>query len=93
MPSGPIGTSWASGSWEVTAWEAGSWADLGSVVAPTVFEDLTTVFVPYVASLLAAHGGQDDASTQVAKDLPTVRAAAASNNLDDANTMYAAHLS
>ena len=41
--------------------------------------------------LAAAHGGQDDACTQVAKDLPTVRAA--TSNIDDANTMYAEHLS
>jgi len=31
MPAGPIGSSWATGSWADTAWEAGSWADLGSV--------------------------------------------------------------
>lgn len=27
MPAGPIGSSWASGSWEDTAWEANTWAD------------------------------------------------------------------
>lgn len=28
MPAGPIGSSWATGSWSDTAWEVGTWADL-----------------------------------------------------------------
>ena len=28
MPAGPIGTSWAAGSWAATAWQAGTWADI-----------------------------------------------------------------
>lgn len=38
MPAGPIGSSWAVGSWADTAWEAGSWADavVSAVVTPDV---------------------------------------------------------
>lgn len=31
MPAGPIGASWAAGSWTDTSWEIGTWAGLGSV--------------------------------------------------------------
>ena len=27
MAAGPVGSVWATGSWEDTAWEADSWAD------------------------------------------------------------------
>ena len=62
----------------------------GGVVTPTAFDDLTTVFVPYLKALAAAHSGGDDAATQLAADLHTVRGS--STNLDDANTMYAEYL-
>jgi len=61
------------------------------VQAPGVFGDLTTLFVGYVADLHDAHLTEPDSNTLVRDDLATVRAA--SSNLDDANTMYAAHLS
>lgn len=61
------------------------------VVAPEAFGDLTTLFVGYVQDLRDA-GTAMDVDTEVAKDLPTVRAAA-SAYLDDANTMYASYLS
>jgi hypothetical protein len=80
---------WATGSWATDAWADGTWAT--SVVVLPFFDDLTTVFTPYLASLLAAHGGLDDAVTQIANDLATVRAA--THSPDDLNTMYAEYCS
>jgi len=39
MPAGPIGSSWASGSWPDTAWEQFSWADR----TPFVYTDIEAV--------------------------------------------------
>lgn len=81
---------WATGSWATDAWLDGSWAT--EISAPTEFGDLSTLFMAYVdtlrdASALAAL----DSTSLVAADLPTVRSG--NGNLDDANTMYAEHLS
>ena len=55
--------------------------------------DLTTEFKAYVASLKTANPTAQDVTTLVAKDLPTVRASVAgAAQLDDANTMYQAHI-
>jgi hypothetical protein len=80
---------WATGSWATDAWANGTWAT--SVVVVTHFDDLTTVFIPYLASLAAAHGGTDDPGTQLLNDLATVRAA--THSPDDMNTMYAEYCS
>jgi hypothetical protein len=64
-----------------------------AVVAPGEFGDLTTLFVAYVQDLRDASAlALLDNDTLVALDVPTVRAAQP-NELDDANTMYAAYLS
>jgi hypothetical protein len=60
-------------------------------VSAPVFEDLTTSFVHHVAALRAANAGRD-ATTLVAKDIPTVRNAASSGNKDDLDTAYAEYL-
>lgn len=55
--------------------------------------DLTTEFKAYLTALKAAAPTARDVTTLVAKGLPTVRGgAAASAQLDDANTMYMAYL-
>lgn len=91
MAAGPVGTSWAPGSWPDTAWEAGSWAD-GSDV-PAVLGDLTTLFVGYVQDLRDTSAlAVLDSDTLVSLDRPNV-AAAVPGEVDDANTMYARFLS
>lgn len=80
---------WATGSWATNAWADGTWAS--SVSSLPSFNDLTTVFMPYVASLLAAHAGADDAATQIRVHRPTV--VAATSSPDDENTMYAQYCS
>lgn len=62
-----------------------------AVTVPSVFGDLTTLFVDYMGDLRVANPTDDDVTTLVALDLPTVRSGNA--NLDDANTMYAEYLS
>ena len=53
--------------------------------------DLTTEWAAYIVALKAAAPTAQDVTTLVANDLPTVRAAVATE-LDDANTMYLVHL-
>jgi hypothetical protein len=33
MPAGPIGSTWAAGTWTDTSWEANSWADAVALLA------------------------------------------------------------
>ena len=62
------------------------------VPQPAFLEDLTTVFVPYVADLHDANLNQRDSDTLVANDRATVRAAKPDYD-EDINTAYAAYLS
>lgn len=80
---------WATGAWATDVWADGTWAT--SITVPTFFGDLTTLFVGYEATLLAAHNGADDISSLVMKDVPTVRAA--THSPDDYNTALAEYLS
>lgn len=55
MPSGPIGSCWASGSWSNTAWSANTWAD--AAVATLAFVlDLNTRIAVYLRDLYSAPG-------------------------------------
>jgi hypothetical protein len=91
MAAGPIGTSWAEDSWLDTTWEANSWADLGSVVAPSVFGDLTTLFAAYMQDLRDDNPTRTDTDTLIVQAQPAMRAATASP--DDLSTAYAEFLS
>lgn len=45
MPAGPIGETWAPGSWADTAWEEGSWGDSGAVVIDLLPEDASMLIL------------------------------------------------
>lgn len=51
MAAGPIGTNWATGSWEDTAWEAESWEGGAAVLAFVL--DLNTRITVYLRDLYA----------------------------------------
>lgn len=59
-------------------------------IQPAVFDDLTTVFVPYVEDLHDANLNQHDSNPLVRDDFGTVRAFA---TYGDINTLYDAYLS
>ena len=88
MPAGPIGSSWASGSWEDTAWEEGSWADAGSF--PLTLDDLTTIFSARCTTVYVAT--PDDLTTLMAADIIRIRQATNSHERD-VNTDIAIDLS
>jgi hypothetical protein len=86
-----MGTSWAEDSWAVGSWADGTWADLGSVVAPSVFGDLTTLFAAYMQDLRDDNPTRTDTDTLIVQAQPAMRAATASP--DDLSTAYAEFLS
>jgi hypothetical protein len=63
----------------------------GAIGPPATLDDLTWLFAQYLPSLASAHPGTDDACTQLAADLSTVRTN--STKFGDLNTMYAIYLS
>jgi hypothetical protein len=72
MPAGPIGTSWAPGSWSDTVWEIGTWADL-SGISPNLPEP--------VVIAVSAHDGTIavpayDSTITVPADATTIRVSA-----------------
>lgn len=64
----------------------------GVVTAPTFFGDLTTLFCAYMADIRNNNPTRRDTETLIAHDLPAIRAAHP-GDVDDANTLYAVHLS
>lgn len=64
----------------------------GGAVAPAFFGDLTTLFSAYMQDIRDDHPTRNDTETLIAHDLPAIRAAHP-NDVDDANTLYAVHLS
>lgn len=89
MAAGPIGSVWASGSWTDVCWEENTWA--ATLGYPTTLGDLTTLYSAYLETLREDYAPEDDMNTMVVQDRDTIRAA--SNVVNDENTMYAQALS
>ena len=56
MAAGPVGTSWASGSWSVTAWTELTWAD---AIALAFVLDMNTRLRVYLCSLYSVPDTSD----------------------------------
>jgi hypothetical protein len=66
VPSGPVGSVWATGSWSNTAWEANVWANIGVIVGNTIL-DINTRIAVYLRSFYSAPNG--DPNTLIVKYL------------------------
>lgn len=51
MAAGPVGTTWAVGSWSDLAWEALTWADASAINVDAT--DLNTMLLQYLQQLYA----------------------------------------